>query len=148
MEATRKFIQIIRFALAAAVVLYLFVILRLPSSATPNPIIHRVLTVVCVTLAIGTFVLRKTLVLRAEDALRKQPQDAMALARWRVGYIVIYALSLSIALYGLALHFLGFSISAVVPFLLVGFALILYFRPMAVPENTAITEQSGPITPR
>lgn len=148
MEATRKFIQIIRFALAAAVVLYLFVILRLPSSATPNPIIHRVLTVVCVTLAIGTFVLRKTLVLRAEDALRKQPQDAMALARWRVGYIVIYALNLSIALYGLALHFLGFSISAVVPFLLVGFALILYFRPMAVPENTAITEQSGPITPR
>ena len=73
----------------------------------------------------------------------------MALARWRVGYVVIYALSLSIALYGLVLPFMGFPMSAVAPFLLAGFALILFFRSMAVPkDNALITEQSGPIAPR
>ena len=118
MEAARKIIQIIRFVLAASVVMYLFVILRLPSSAAPNPIIHRALTVLCATLAIVIFVLRRTLVFRAEETLKRQPQDTMALARWRVGYVVIYALSLSIALYGLVLHFMGFSMSAVAPFLL------------------------------
>lgn len=148
MEAARKIIQIIRFALAAFVVMYLFVILRLPSSVTPNPIVHRALTMLCVALVIVIFVLRRTLVSWAEETLRRQPQDAMALARWRVGYVVIYALSLSIALYGLALHFMGFSTSAVTPFLLAGIALILFFRPMAVPGNATITEQSGPITPR
>lgn len=148
MKATRKFIQIVRFALAASVVMYFFVILRLPSSATPKPIIHRALTMVCITLAIVIFVVRKKFVTRAEDTLQRQPQDATALARWRVGYIVIYAVSLSIALYGLVLHFMGFPMSAVFPFFLAGLALILFFRPMAIPQNTAFTEQSGPITPR
>ena len=148
MEAARKTIQIIRCALAAAVVLYFVVVLRLPSSARPNPIIHRVLTVVCVTLTILIFVFRRTFVARAEATLQSQPQDAMALARWRVGYIVIYAFSLSIALYGLVLHFMGFSLPAVAPFLLVGFALILFFKPMTVSQNAAFTEPSGPISPR
>jgi len=127
--------------------MYLLVVLRLPSSATPNPIIHRTLTALCVALAVVIFVIRKMQVLPAEEILQSQPQDAKALARWRLGYIVIYALSLSIALYGLALHFLGFSMSRVAPFLLAGFVLILFFGPMAVP-NTTFTEQSGPITPR
>lgn len=148
MEAARKTIQIMRFVFAGTVVIYLFVIFRMPSSATPNPIIHRALTVLCVTLAIVIFALRKILLLPAEDTLQRNPQDAKALARWRVGHIVIYAISLSIALYGLMLHFMGFSMPAVVPFFLAGFALILFFEPMAVPRNAAFTEQSGPITPR
>lgn len=65
-----------------------------------------------------------------------------------MGHIVIYAISLSIALYGLMLDFMGFSMPAVAPFLLAGFALILFFRPMAVPRAAAFTEQSGPIAPR
>lgn len=55
MEAARKTIQIMRFVFAGTVVIYLFVIFRLPSAATPNPIIHRALTVLCVTLAIVIF---------------------------------------------------------------------------------------------
>lgn len=127
--------------------MYLFIILRLPSAATPNPIIHRALTVLCVTLAITIFILRKILLLPAEDTLQSEPQDAKALARWRLGHIVIYAISLSIAMYGLVLHFMGFSLPAVAPFLLAGFALILFFRPMVVPKDAAFTEQAGPITP-
>ena len=36
MQAARKLIQIVRFALAGAVVMYLFIILRIPSTAKPN----------------------------------------------------------------------------------------------------------------
>ncbi|MGO9084239.1 MAG: hypothetical protein ACLQBK_03360 [Candidatus Sulfotelmatobacter sp.] len=123
--------------------MYAFVILRLPSSATPNPIMLRALTVVAVSITILIFVMRRIQVLPAEAILQIQPEDAKALARWRQGYIVTYALSLSIALYGLVLHFFGFSLSQVAPFFIAGFALILLLGPRAIPNN-ASPQQSGP----
>jgi hypothetical protein len=135
-EATRKFIQTVRFILAAAVVMYLLVVLRLPSSAKANPIILRVLTLVAVSIAILILVMRKIQVLPAEAILQTQPQDRRALTRLRVGYLITYTLSLSIALYGLVLHFLGFPISQVAPFFIAGFALILYYGPKPIPSDT------------
>ena len=41
MQAARKLIQIIRFALSGAVVIYLFIILRIPSTAKPNLVLLR-----------------------------------------------------------------------------------------------------------
>jgi hypothetical protein len=146
-EATRKFIQIVRFILAGAVVMYLFVVLRLPSSATANPIILRALTFLAVSMAILILVMRRIQVLPAEAILRTQPQDKKALARLRQGYLITYTLSLSIALYGLVLHFFGFSIFQVAPFFITGFGLILFYGPKAIPISTLPT-QSGPITPR
>ena len=105
MRATRKFIQTIRFCLGAAVVIYLVVILRLPSSATPNPIFLRALGLVSITLAILIFVMRRILVKPAEAVLETQPEDKRALARLRAGFLITYALALSIALHGLVLHF-------------------------------------------
>ncbi|MGA2856602.1 MAG: hypothetical protein ABSE40_07020 [Candidatus Sulfotelmatobacter sp.] len=147
MEAARKFIQTVRFILAGAVVMYALVILRLPSSATSKPIMLRALTVVAVSMTILIFVMRRIQVFPAEAILQIRPEDAKALARWRQGYLVTYALSLSIALYGLVLHFLGFSLSQVVPFFIAGFALILFLGPRAIPDS-ASPPQSGPITPR
>jgi hypothetical protein len=129
MEATRKFIQTVRFILAGAVVIYALLVWWLPSSATPNPIILRVITGVCVLEVVVVFVRRRVRLSPVEAILANQPEDAKALARLRQGYVVTYAISLSIALYGLVLHFLGFSMSQVAPFFLVGFVLILFFRP-------------------
>jgi hypothetical protein len=147
MKETRKFIQIVRFVLAGAVVMYLFVILRLPSSAKPNPILLRVLGLVAITITILIFVMRRIQVLPVEAALENQPPDKKTLLRWRQGYMVTYSLSLSIALYGVALHFFGFSPSHVAPFFLAGFALILFLGPRALPSG-ALPPQTGPITPR
>jgi hypothetical protein len=144
MEAARKFIQIIRFILAGAIVMYAFAVLRLPSSATPKPILLRALTVVTISIVVIIFVMQKIQILPVESTLEKQPQDAKALARWRLGYLVTYTLSLSIALYGVVLHFLGFSMSQVAPFV-AGMALILFLGPKAIPGSTL---QSGPIVPR
>jgi len=143
MEAARKLIQIVRFVLAGAIVMYAVVALRLPSSVTPKPITLRALTVVAVSIVVLIFVMRRIQVLPTETILEKQPQDAKALARWRQGYIVTYALSLSIALYGLVLHFFGFATSQVAPFFVAGFAWILFLGPRAIPVG-AFPPQSGP----
>ena len=144
MEAARKFIQTVRLILAGAVVMYAFIALRFPSSATPNPIILRALTVLAVSLVVAVFVMRRIQVLPVETALEKEPQDTKALGRWRQGYLVTYTLSLSIALYGLVLHFFGFPGRQVAPFFLAGLALILFFSPRVVPGHSV---KSGPITP-
>jgi hypothetical protein len=50
MEATRKFIQIVRFVLLGAIVIYGLIVFRLPSSATPKPIVLQAITRVdCLT---------------------------------------------------------------------------------------------------
>ena len=145
MEAARKFIQIIRFVFLGAIVFYALVVLRLPSSATPKPILLRVLTLLSVFLVVLVFVMRRIQVLPAEAILEKQPQDAKALARWRQGYIVTYTLSLSIALYGLVLHFFGFTLSLVAPFFVASIALMLFLAPRAIPNTSPA--QSGSVTP-
>lgn len=127
--------------------MYAFVVFRLPSHATANPIILRALTVVAISIVILIFVMRRIQVLPAESVLQINPEDAKGLARWRQGYLVTYTLSLSIALYGLVLHFFGFPLSKVAPFFLAGFALIVFFGPRAIP-GSAFPSQSGPITPR
>jgi hypothetical protein len=146
MIATRKLIQTVRFVLAGAVVMYAFMVFRLPSSAKPNPTMLRALTVVAVSVVILIFAMRRIQVLPAEAILQSQPQDAKALARLRRGYLVTYALCLSIALYGLVLHFVGFSISLIAPFFIAGFALIVFLGPK-VTGQSEFPPQSGPITP-
>jgi hypothetical protein len=126
--------------------MYALVIWRLPSSATPNPIMLRVITAVCVSEVVIVFVMRRLRLSPVEAILANQPEDAKALARLRQAYVVAYAISLSIALYGVVLHFLGFSMSEVAPFFLAGLALILFLRPKALP-NSEFPPQSGPLTP-
>jgi hypothetical protein len=147
MAATRKFVPTLRFLLAGTIVMYGWVVFRIPSSATPHSILLRALTVVAVSMVILIFVIRKIQVLPAEAILQTQPQDARALARLRMGYLLTYALSLSIALYGLVLHFLGFSTAQIAPFFIAGFALIVFFGPKMNADGP-FPPQSGPITSR
>jgi len=72
------------------------------------------------------------MVFPAEVVLQSQSQDAKALVRWKAGYIVTYVLSMSIALYGLVLHFFGFPLGQVVPLLLASFALFIFLGPKAM----------------
>ena len=147
MQATVKFIQVVRFVLGVAVAMYFVVVLRIPSSVTPNPLMLRILGVVAISIAILIFVMRRIQVTPATDVLETQPEDNKALARLRTGFIITYTLSLSIALYGLVLHFLGFSISQVTPFFLAGILPIAFFGPKVNPNNV-VGSQSDPIVPR
>jgi hypothetical protein len=75
------------------------------------------------------FALRRFFAARLLAALSANLEDTAALVQWRASYVISYAVSESIAIYGLLLHFLGFSMKQVAPFLIAGFLLILFLAP-------------------
>lgn len=143
MESARKAIQLVRVVLAAAVLLYLVLIVQIPSTIRPNPLLLRALGFLAIVEVVLIFIIRRIQVVPSEAALESQPDDAKALVRWKAGYIVTYAISLSIAMYGLVLHFLGFGLPEVAPFLLAGLALIAFLGPKVISS----VSPSAPIVP-
>jgi hypothetical protein len=121
----------VRIALLVSIALYVFLGERVGQSmaAAPNRNLYFVLTLVAITTVGMIFALRRLLVLRSEATLAAQPNDPAALNRWRSGYIITYALCEAVALFGLVLRILGFTLLQVAPFYLVGFVLMLFFRP-------------------
>lgn len=84
------------------------------------------------TLAVGIvgaiFVVRRTLVQRAEASLAADPNDSLSLGHWSTGYFVTYALCEALALFGLALRFLGSPMKQSFLFYVGSFALLFFFR--------------------
>jgi hypothetical protein len=68
-------------------------------------------------------------VLHSEATLRTRSDDLATLGRWKNGYLVTYALSEALALFGLIVRLAGFSLSEAITFYLPGFVLMLFFRP-------------------
>ena len=74
-------------------------------------------------------VVRKTMVLQSEAELKTKPGDPVILARWKTGYFVTYALCEALALFGLVLRILGFTLNQVWPYYAGSFVLLLLFWP-------------------
>jgi hypothetical protein len=77
----------------------------------------------------GILVVRRITLMPAESTLAGYSENVAALNRWRIGYIVTFALSEAVALYGVVLRFMGVEFQQVAPFFLAGFILMLFFRP-------------------
>lgn len=84
-------------------------------------------------MAIAVFVIRTKMVGRFEALLTAQPEDKLVLSKWRSAYVLMWALCEAIALYGLTLRYLGFTMIQVIPFFAVGFVLMLVL-PARRPE--------------
>jgi len=109
MESARRGLQIVRFAMLISIVLYFVIVRMVPSYASPNPMIFRVIALFAFANLGALLFLRKLLVAIPSEALRSRPEDSAALAKWKLGQLITWALGESIALYGLVLHVLGFS---------------------------------------
>jgi cytochrome b561 len=94
------------------------------------------LTAMAAFMVIAILVLRRLWGLPAESVLAAHREDRATTLRWQTGYLVTYALSEAIALYGVALHFIGFSFPRVILFCLAGFGLLLFFRPPMPGDGT------------
>jgi len=131
MESALKTVKIIRLALLASVVLYGLVgELAAKAAAGPaNVTVFNALSLVAIVMIGIIVVLRRTLVLPAQTLLSSQAANVDALNRWRAGYIATYAICEAVALCGLVLRFLGFSLQQVAPFYVAGLALMLFFSP-------------------
>ena len=135
MEPARKLLQIVRFALLGSILLYVFVGERVAQKPTvpPDRNIYFAVTLVAIINVGMMIALRRLFVRQSETILATQPEDRPALNRWRTGYIIVYALSEAEALFGFVLRILGFTLSQVMPFYVVGFALLLAFGPTVPP---------------
>ena len=130
MDASLKMLQIIRVAMLAAIVLYVLIAhLALPHRPAPAMTVLYIVMFVAVMDVIALIILRRMFLPQPVAGMAAQTVDGKALAQWRVGYLLTYALSEAIALLGLVLNALGFTIRQALPFYIAGFALILFFRP-------------------
>ena len=101
-----------------------------------NPTLFYAFSLATITMVGVILVVRRTLVLQSEAILATRPNDTPTLIRWRTGYIMTYAFSEAIALFGLVLRTVGFSLAQVASFYIAGFILLLFFwprRPAAQP---------------
>lgn len=134
-ESSRRVLQIVRGAFLASIVIYAWMVRTLPSNVPADPRLFRIITAVAVAEVLVMFVLRRVFVVKAEEVLVSQPEDAIALQRWRTGYLVTWCLSEAVALFGVVLHFLGFTFKQVLPFFIAGFALIVFSTPRRIEQT-------------
>jgi hypothetical protein len=131
MDNVVKSLRILQVAMLVSIVLYIGILVRLAPqiSETPRPVFLIAIMFLSVLNVGGILVIRRLVVARAEAALRNNPADAPALVRWRAGYIATYAIAESVALFGLVLRFIGFSLAQAAPFFVAALVLILFFGP-------------------
>jgi hypothetical protein len=131
MDAAFRIVQMIRVGMMASVVLYAIVGEEVihPAQITPDSTFYFAITLIAFV-DVGLIVpIRRRFVIPSEAVLARQPDDQAALGRWRMGYIITYALSEAVALFGLVLRSMGFRFSQVVTFYLVGLILMMFFGP-------------------
>jgi hypothetical protein len=100
-----------------------------PSVRTVDPSLSYVFSTAAVAVVGMIFVVRRTLVLRSAESLAGHPDDPITLRHWKSGYLATYALCECLALFGVALRFLGFNFRQSLLFYIGGFVLLSFFGP-------------------
>jgi F0F1-type ATP synthase membrane subunit c/vacuolar-type H+-ATPase subunit K len=139
MTRALSMLRIVQGAMLASIVLYVAVGQLVPPMVRAlDPAMSYLFATLGVAVVGVIFVVRRTLVFRAESSLAAQPEDSLSLNQWRTGFIATYALCEALALFGLILKFMGGGLQASVPYYLGGFILLFFFRPHQ-PEAEATT---------
>ncbi|HEV2469897.1 MAG TPA: hypothetical protein VGS78_11930 [Candidatus Sulfotelmatobacter sp.] len=130
MVTALKFLRAIQRAMLASIVLYagLGQILKPFGRALDIGVAHLFTTLGVAVIGV-IFVVRRTMVFRAEETLLSQPDDPVSLNHWKTGFIATYALCEVLALFGLIERFWGAIPQQSYPYYIGGFVLMLFFRP-------------------
>jgi hypothetical protein len=128
-----RLVRLVQIALLVSIVLYGVVGELVGRSTAPNNALFYTLSLTSISTLGAAFVVRRTLVLPSEALLQAKPQDALLQARWKTGYMVLYALCEALALFGLILRLTGYGLSQVWGFYLGGFLLLILFSPRVSP---------------
>ena len=130
MENAIKIIRAIQIAMLLSVAIFVLageMIGSIPRLSDPT--LFYALSLATITIVGVILVVRRTLVLQSAVTLAARPNDVATLSRWRAGYVLTYALSEAVAMFGLVLRLIGFSLSQVASFYIAGFILLLFFGP-------------------
>lgn len=133
-NAALEVLRIIWAAMLFSLVAYGFIDHRAPKRQQPAPTIFYCLMIISVACVGSVSFFRRKFVLLSESTLAAEPEDSSALGQWRAGYIFMWALCEAIVLYGLVLRVIGFAFVQILPYLVGGFGLMLFFRPRRLVE--------------
>jgi F0F1-type ATP synthase membrane subunit c/vacuolar-type H+-ATPase subunit K len=130
MARVLRTLRAVQWSLLVSILLYAFIGERIgPSVRGVDPALSYIFSTLSVGIVGTILVVRRTLVQRAADSLATQPDDKLSLGHWQTGYIVTYALSEALALFGVILRFQGCQVQQSLLFYIGGFVLILFFWP-------------------
>jgi hypothetical protein len=130
MENAIKIVRLIQIAMLLSVGMFVVAGEMVgPIPKLSNPTLFYALSLATITIVGVILVVRRTLVLQSAVTLATRPNDVPTLNRWRAGYVMTYALSEAIAMFGLVLRLIGFTLSQVASFYIAGFILLLFFGP-------------------
>jgi hypothetical protein len=137
MQTAKTTLNMIRAGLIVAIAAYMFIGEKVGTGGMgpSNTILFQIFAVIAVMNVVVILVVRRSMVAPSLATLTSNAGDALALNRWRTGYVITYALCEALALYGFILRILGFSFRSVVPFYLASVILMTYFRPRAVADE-------------
>lgn len=136
MEAA-KTLRLIQRALLGSIVLYVILGEALaPKRSFSDPTLDYVLSTIAVAVVGIIFVVRRTLVLRAQEDLARSAEDRLSLEHWKTGFIMTYALCEALALFGLVLRFSGYHLEQSLEFYIGGFVLLAFFSPRLHPATS------------
>jgi hypothetical protein len=130
MMAALKMLRTVQWAMLGSILLYgvlCFVIH--PATRMLDPGVGYLFTTLAVALVGAIFVVRRTLVFRAEESLITHPDNPVSLNHWKTGYIATYALCEALSLFGLIERFLGANVEQSMLYFVGGFVLMAFFRP-------------------
>lgn len=132
MNSSVRYVRTIHTLLLCSIALYVLVgeeVIRTHPRAAPGASMYYIFAIAGVAMVLSTFAVRMLLVKKTESALAQDPANPALLHRWRGAYIVSYAFSEIVAVFGFALRLLGFTLSQVASFYVAGLLLLLFMRP-------------------
>ena len=105
----------------------------LPHSLPPiRPVIYSVMLGVALMDLAVIVIMRRFYLGKAAKVLRANPNDPMAIFRWRQGQLAIMGLASAIVLYGLVIRFIGATSWQAVPLYTLGVGATLIFQPKEI----------------
>lgn len=133
MASTVRLVRLVQVGMLVSIALCVVAGEKFARALTPNPAntLFHALSFISVSLVGATVVVRRTLVLRSEAALKERSDDRATVERWRTGYIFLYTLCEVLGLFGLILRMSGFTLANVWGFYLGGFLLLVLYSPRA-----------------
>jgi len=129
MRLAVRTVRLVQIAMLVTVGMYVVVGEVVHSSFVAKPTVLYAVSFASISVVGALLVVRRTLVLQSEAQLREKPEDPFLLSRWRMGYMVTYVLCEVLALFGLLLRLIGFSMNHAWPYYAGGFVLLLLFWP-------------------
>ena len=129
METSVRVVRLVQIAMLVSIAVYVVVGELVGRATLPNTALFYTMSLASISTVGAAFVVRRTLVLPAEALLREKPSDPLVQSRWKAGYIFLYALCEALALFGLILRMVGFTLVHVWGFYLGGFLLLVLFSP-------------------